>query len=101
MDINFFYNLPTVIASIWTSFAEFDARLAFVAGILAAVISSRLVHTFESPATKILSLLGFITIVALALGFWVSFSGSLEPGEIPFSKATVTPGVDTLIEVQK
>ena len=101
MDTSVFYNLPDFFAAVWNWCGNQDSRTAFLAGVVTWFALGRIFGLFGNPVQKVIAFMGFILVAFLALAFWVSFSGTLEPGEIPFGKATFTPNVDTLTEIQK
>lgn len=101
MDSIVFYNLPAFIAAIWRWCGSQDPRITFALGVASWIVVGRLFSLFGNPVQKVLSLAGFIVIAIIALTSWVSFSGTLKPGEVPFGKAAITPNADTLTEIQK
>ncbi|MCZ7860793.1 hypothetical protein O9X98_05190 [Agrobacterium salinitolerans] len=101
MDSSVFYNLPEFFTAIWRWCANQDPRITFAIGFATAIIIGRLFSVFANPAQKVLAFAGFIVVAIIALAFWVSFAGVLEPGEIPFGKAASTPNAETLTEIQK
>lgn len=101
MDISVLYNLPDFLLSVWAWAGNQDSRIAFLLGVLTWVVVGQIFSLFDSPVQKVLSFCGFVLVVLIALGSWVSFSGTLEPGEIPYMRATITPNVDTLMEIQE
>lgn len=101
MDTSVLYNLPEFFAAIWRWCANQDPRVSFAVGFATAIVIGRLFSVFANPVQKVLAFAGFIVVAIMALAFWVSFAGVLEPGEIPFGKAASTPNADTLTEIQK
>lgn len=101
MDPSVFYNLPEFFAALWRWCGNQDPRTAFFLGIGVWIVMGRVFGLFANPAQKVLALAGIVLVAVIALAFWVSFAGVLQPGEIPFGKAASTPNADTLLEIQK
>jgi hypothetical protein len=101
MDTSVLYNLPEFFSAIWRWSAHQDSRVAFAIGVATSIVIGRLFSIFANPAQKIFAFAGFIVVAIIVLAAWVSFAGVLQPGEIPFGKATSTPNAETLTEIQK
>ena len=101
MDTSVFYNLPEFFEAIWRWCGTQDPRATFFIGIAVWVLIGRVFGVFGNPVQKAIAFMGIVLVAVIALAFWVSFSGTLEPGEIPFGKAASTPNADTLMELQK
>ncbi len=101
MDISILYSLPEFLLSVWVWAGNQDSRIAFLLGVLSWIVVGQIFSLFDNPVQRVVSFCGFVLVALIALGSWVSFSGALESGEIPFMRATVTPNVDTLMEIQE
>jgi hypothetical protein len=101
MVIDVLYNLPEFVRGLWEWCARQDSRVAFGLGVLFWMVVGRVFSVLGNPVQKVMGLVGTVVILLMALAFWVAFAGGLEPGSIPFERATRTPGADTLMEIQQ
>jgi Zn-dependent protease len=101
LNADILYHLPEFLNYVWSQCASLDGRVTFGCGFAAAVVSGRVLSLFTHPFQKVAALFGAVLIALLALAFWVGFAGSLQPGTVPFHKATETPNAGTLLEIQK
>lgn len=99
MDLDVVHRLSDAAASAWRAMSR-DPWIASGSVVLALVAARALIPPGGSARrfANIASLLGGGAIaVALAAGLLAG----LEDGEIPLGKAAETPGVDTLMELQR
>ena len=91
--------VPEYLSLVWNWIEIQDPRVTFGCGVLFWMIVRGAFSIFANPLQKVLAVAGFILVCVIALVSWVAFTASLEPGSVPFSKATETPGVNTLKEI--